>query len=211
MKFSLSLLFSVACLLSSVRAADPVALDQGLTYLRIASLTTSAHDLSDALLKPAPLVIDLRYTANEPEAADVLRVLNSQPRKPTLYVLVSPSTPKPLGEILTSTTTPLTLLGIKGSHPEPQVVVAQAAADDRKAYEALEAGTPLTDLISGKVEKDRFDEASLVTEFKNGNHDAHPPETPADGKNPPAAHLVDRVLQRAAHLHRAVLALKPRG
>jgi hypothetical protein len=192
-------------------AAGPVALDQGLTYLRISSLTQSARELDAALLQPAPLVLDLRYTADEPDAANVLRVLNRQPRKPALYVLVSPATPKALGEILATAATPVTLLGIKGSRPEPAVVVAQSAADDRRAYDALAAGTPLAELISGKVEKDRFDEASLVTEFKNGNHDAHPPETPAGGKAAPAAPLVDRVLQRAAHLHRALLALKPRG
>ena len=211
MKSFLGLLFSVACLLSSARATEPVALDQGLTYLRITSLTKSAFDLKDALQKPAPLVIDLRYTVDEPEAANALRVLNSEPRKPTLYVLVSPSTPAALTEILTKTSTPLVLLGIKGAQPEPEVVVAQSAVDDRRAYDALAAGTPLADLISGKVEKERFDEATLVTEFKSGNHDAHPPETPAvDAKTPPAK-LVDRVLQRAAQLHRALLALKPRG
>ena len=199
------------CLLSAAAAAEPVALDQGLTYLRIASLTTSAFDIKDALLKPAPLVLDLRYTADEPEAVDALRVLNSQPAKPTLYVLVSPATPAAFTEILTKTATPLVLLGIKGSHPEPKVVVAQSAADDRRAYDALAAGTPLADLISGKVEKDRFDEASLVHEFKNGNKDAHPPEASTDGKPAAPAKLIDRVLQRAAHLHRAQLALKPHG
>jgi hypothetical protein len=211
MKYFFSALFSVLSLLSSVQAAEPVTLDQGLTYLRITSLNQSARDLREALLKPAPLVIDLRYTANEPDAVDALRALNSQPAKPTLYILVSPSTPASFTEILTKTSTPLVILGIKGSHPEPEVVVAQSAENDRKAYDALTSGTPLADLISGKVEKERFDEASLVTEFKAGNHDAHPPETPADGKASAPAKLIDRVLQRAAHLHRALLALKPRG
>ena len=140
MKRFLVLLASVACLLSPLRAAEPVTLDQGLTYLRIGSLTQSAFDLKAALQKPAPLVIDLRYTADEPEAINALRVLNSAPRKPTLYVLVSPATPASFGEILATTATPLVLLGIKGSHPEPGVVVAQSAADDRRAYDALAAG-----------------------------------------------------------------------
>ena len=46
-----------------------------------------------------------------------------------------------------------------------------------------------------------------MKEFKNGNHDARPPEGNADGtKTPPP--LTDRVLQRALHLHRALQALK---
>ncbi len=203
------LLFSVACLLSAARAADPVPLDQGLTYLRIASLPASALDLRSALLKPAPIVLDLRYTADEAGAADVLLEFNTVPRKPVIYVLVSPATPRSLSARLAASG--YTLLGIKGSHPEPTVVVAQSAADDKRAYDAFTTGTPLADLISGKVEKERFDEASLVTEFKNGNHDAKPPEATDDGKPAAPPHLVDRVLQRAAHLQRALLALKPRG
>ncbi len=203
----LFVLLSLSSQLSALSfAAEPVPLDQGLTYFRIASLPQSAIDLRAALLQPAPLVLDLRYTADEPGAADVLLEFNTQPRKPTIYVLISPATPKSLSERLAASH--VTLLGIKGSHPEPTVVVAQSAADDRRAYDALDAGTPLADLISGKVEKERFDEASLVHEFKNGNHDAHPPEPPAEDKAAAPAKLVDRVLQRATHLHRALLALK---
>jgi len=201
-------LFSVICLLSSVSAAEPTDLGQGLTYLRVNSLVKSAPDLRAALLRPAPLVLDLRYTADEAGAADALRELNSQPAKPKLYVLVSPATPASLAAILTTTSTPLVTLGVKDSRPAPQVLVAQTAEADRAAYAAHESGTALDKLISGKIEKERFDEATLVHEFKNGNREAHPPEAGPAKPGDPSVALTDRVLQRALHLHRALLALK---
>ena len=131
-------LFLTFCFLASVlcpllQAAAPVELAPGLRYLRIHSLAESAPDLSDALLKPTPLILDLRYVTNEREGADALRALNSQPAKPKLYVLVSPDTPKDVAEILTKTSTPLVTLGIRNSRPAPGVVVEQSAADDRRA------------------------------------------------------------------------------
>jgi hypothetical protein len=213
---SFSFLFLLLILPASISAAEPIDLGQGLAYLRINSLAKSAADLNAALLRPAPLVLDLRYTADEPAAADLLRVLNSQPAKPVLYVLVSPATPAPIGAILSSTSARLMTLGVKGSRPAAQVVVEQTAETDHAAYAALDSGTSLAQLISGKIEKERFDEAMLVHEFKNGNHDAHPPEAgPAPGKEAaappagsPAERLTDRVLQRAVHLHRALQALR---
>jgi hypothetical protein len=207
---SFSFLVLLLILLVSARAAEPVDLGQGLTYLRIISLTKSAEDLNSALLRPATLVLDLRYTVDEPASADILRVLNSQPAKPSLYVLVSRATPASIAGILTSTSTQLVTLGVKDSRPAPQVVVEQTPEADRAAYAAFESGTSLSQLISGKIEKERFDEATLVHEFKSGNHDARPPESgPVPGKAAaPAAPLIDRVLQRAVHLHHALLALK---
>ena len=212
MKRLLFLLSAVFCLLSSVAATAtttaPVELAPGLRYLRIQSLAQSAHALSDALLKPAALVLDLRYVADEPAATDVLRVLDSQPAKPPLYILVSPATPLALANIITATSTRLVTLGIKNSLPPPDVLVAQSADDDRRAYAALDQGTTLEALVSGKLEKEHFDEAELVKEFKSGNHDAHPPEGDPDSTAVVPARLTDRVLQRALHLYLAQQALK---
>ena len=212
--------FSFICLLSSVlcslvRASEPLDLGSGLTYLRIHSLPKSAGDLNAALLRPVPLVLDLRYTADEPDTANILRVLNSQPAKPRLYVLVSPATPAALAEVIATTSARLLTLGVRNSLPAPQVVVEQTAAADRRAYDALEAGMPVAALISGKIEKERYDEATLMSEFKNGNLDPEPPPGPdptAAKPEPPApakdAPPVDRVLQRAVHLQQALLALR---
>ena len=207
--FGLFLALSSLLLAPRSRAAEPADLGQGLTYLRIGSLEKSARDLRAALLHPTPLVLDLRYTADEPAAGDILRVLNSQPARPTLYVLVSPATPSAVAEIVTATPARRTTLGIKGSVPVPDVIIEQTAEADRAAYDAFEAGTTLAQLVSGRIEKERFDEASLVQEFKNGNHDAQPPALPAvTGASAAPTRPTDRVLQRAVHLHRALLALK---
>jgi hypothetical protein len=207
-------LFCLLCLVLcslATHAAEPVELAPGVRYLRIHSLTQSSLELSAALnITQSPaLVIDLRYVASEKDAAEVLKAFNSHPAKPTLYVLVSPETPRDVAEAVTKTWTPLVTLGIRDCHPAAEVVVEQTAADDRSAYDALDNGTPLAALISGKIDKERFDEAELVKEFKNGNHDAHPPEGDADSAKAPTR-LTDRVLQRALHLHQALQALKGR-
>ncbi len=206
----LAFCFLAAVLCPLLGAAAPLELAPGLRYLRIHSLEKSALELADALnLNQTPaLVLDLRYVADEQGAAQAINALNSHPAKPVLYLLVSPETPKDVAAVVAQTPTALVTLGIRGSQPAPEVVVDQSAADDRAAYAAYAAGTPLSQLVSGKVEKERFDEAELVKEFKNGNHDARPPETgKADAAKAPAR-LTDRVLQRALHLHRALQALK---
>ena len=120
---------------------------------------------------------------------------------------------------------------MKESFPVPRVVVDQPADTDRLAYEALESGEPLTKLISGKIGKERYDESVLMKEFLNGNSSATPQtgtdslDFPAEVPKPPAAAvkegelaaakppalLIDRVLQRAVHLHGALIAIKQRS
>jgi hypothetical protein len=209
MKRFSALLFSGLCLLSSARSAEPAELTPGLRYLRVHSLEKSALELANVLnLNKTPaLVLDLRYVANEKGAAQAINALNSQPAKPVLYILVSPETPADVADVIAKTPTRRTTLGIRNSKPKPDVTVEQTAADDRAAYAALDHGTALSALISGKVDKEHFDEAELVKEFNNGNHDAHPPEGDPGGAKAPAQ-LTDRVLQRAVHLHSAVQALK---
>lgn len=205
-------LLSVLCLLSSAQSAETVEtvdLAPGLRYLRIHSLEKSALELAAVLnLNQTPaLVLDLRYVANEKGAAQAINALNSHPAKPVLYILVSPETPAEVAAVISTTPTRLITLGIRNSQPQPKVVVDQTAADDRAAYAALDNGTSLAALVSGKIDKEHFDEAELVKEFNNGNHDARPPEGNPDAAKSPAP-LTDRVLQRALHLHRALQALK---
>ena len=207
--------FFVFCFLTSVfcplvRSSELVDLDPDLGYLRVHSVVAERAAITSALLKHHNLVLDLRYPLDERDAGETLRQeLSTQAAKPRLYVLVSPATPVPVvGIIASSPIRWLVTLGVKGSRPEPQVVVQQSAGADRTAYAALETGTPLAQLVSGHIEKERFDEATLVQEFKNGNLDAKPPETsPAKGAET-SAPPTDRVLQRALHLHRAFQALK---
>ncbi|HVT71808.1 MAG TPA: hypothetical protein VHD61_01620 [Lacunisphaera sp.] len=191
---------------SLARAAAPVDLGSGQAYVRV----HGTADLRD--LPPGALVLDLRYPAGGEDAARELRAwLAARPRTAELFVLVSPMTPPPVATVVAQSGA--VTLGAPGSLPAPGVVVQTEPASDRRAYEAADAGTPIATLISGKVVKERYDEASLVADFNRGDHDAEPPA----GPDPTAAKadkaretpLVDRVLQRAAGLHRALQALRP--
>ncbi len=213
----ISLLFSALCLLCS--GTELTDLGQGLSYLRIHSVAESSVALRKAVPGAGALVLDLRYaTAAEDSPAALQSALAERPAGTTLFILVSPATPASLGPVIT-TVRALTL-GAPGSAPAPKVIVQTDAPADRRAYDALEAGTALTTLIAGKIEKERYDEATLVHEFKNGLPASEPPLTPDPAAAKPAATpekekekpapLTDRVLQRAVHLHRALLALKSR-
>jgi len=206
--------FTCLCLLASgccavSRATEVVDLAADLGYLRIHSLAGEREDLAAALQKPRALILDLRYPLDERAAGETLRLLLAQqPAKSRLYVLVSPATPVPVAGAIAANPDRLITLGLKGSHPEPLVVVSQTASEDRRAAEALAAGTAPADLISGRIDKERYDEAALMQEFKNGNPEPRPPESgPATSDGTPEK-LTDRVLQRALHLHRALQALR---
>jgi hypothetical protein len=191
-------------------------LSPGLFYVRIHAPAEFESQLRDLPPAAGALVLDLRYvTIDEKSAPALAAALARQPAEAPWFVLVSPATPAALAPAITAAHA--LSLGIEGGVPAPRVIVHTAAADDRRAGDALDAGTPPAALISGQLEKERFDEATLVQEFKNGNHDAEPPPdpdpaapapAPAPEKAPP---LTDRVLQRAVHLHAALLALKVRS
>jgi hypothetical protein len=211
--FSFLVLFLVLSSLS--RGTELTDLGQGLSYLRIHSVADSGTALRKAVPGAGALVLDLRYaTANDDSASILQAAVAGRTAGHLLFILVSPATPPALGPFISASST-LTL-GASGSWPAPKVVVQTDANTDRRAYDALDTGTPLAQLISGRIEKERFDEATLVQEFKNGNPDAEPPPTPDPTATPPAGTpekpvpLTDRVLQRAVHLHRALLALKSR-
>ncbi len=192
-------------------------LGQGLAYLRVHSVAANEAALRKATPSAGPLVLDLRYATADDAAAGILRsALAERPSGTLLLILVSPSTPPALGPVIASV--PALTLGAPGSTPAPKVVVQTDAAADRRAFDALDTGTELAKLISGRIEKERFDEATLVQEFKDGVHDPEPPppvnptapKADAPAKDAPPADPIDRVLQRAVHLHRALLAIKLR-
>lgn len=190
------------------RATELTDLGQGLGYLRIHSLAEADGALHKVVPGARALVLDLRYATGDEASAAVAAALAARPTDAPLFVLVSPATPAALAPALAGVLT----LGAPGSTPTPKVVVQTDAATDRRAYDALDAGTPLADLISGQVEKQRYDEASLVDEFNHGDRDPEPPPGPdpttQPGEKPGETKLIDRVLQRAVHLHRALLALR---
>lgn len=197
-------------------AAELTELGNGLNYLRLRTLPESSQPLAAALNNGRPLVLDLRATTIDPErreaAQQVASAIAARTTHQPLFLLVSPKTPPGLLPVKLPSSS--LLLGVAGSQPKPHVVVAQPADADQRAYGAAESGLDLEALVTGKIEKERFDEASLVREFQNGNYSAEPPPTPDPAaKSAPekAPVLTDRVLQRAIHIHRALAALKARS
>jgi hypothetical protein len=194
----------------AAHGTDFTDLGQGLSYVRVPTASDAAGVLQQAGPGVRALVLDLRYTTTSDESTAALKAaIAARPAGSQLFVLVSPATPASLAPALANTLT----LGAPGSKPAPKVVVQTDAVTDRRAHDALAAGTPVAGLISGRIEKERYDEASLVQEFNNGDHDAEPPPGPdptaaKPGEKMPEARLIDRVLQRAVHLHRALLALR---
>ena len=194
---------------------EPTDLGSNLSYLRVHSLADSAPELRSALSARRAFVLDLRYLTASEESLVVLRSAFAQhPREAPLFVLLSPATPSAVVEAINQTPGAFISLGATSTR-SARIEVKADPVSDRRAYDAFDAGTPVDVLISGKLDKERFDEATLMQEFKNGNVDAEPPAGPdptaAKPDHPVAAKEeppVDRVLQRALHLQQAMLALR---
>lgn len=209
----LPVLLAIALAARALAAVEVTELGDGLAYVRVRSLATAAETLDAVLPQGRALVLDLRAGQASVEDPAVLGALLARRRGPgPLYILVGPQTPEAFRVPLARLPSGALTLGIADAKPTPAVVIDQAPDADRRAYEALDAGTPLEKLVSGKIEKERFDEASLVKEFENGNPYAEPPPSPDPAATKPTepkdASPTDRVLQRALHLHRALAALK---
>lgn len=191
-------------------ASDAGDLGEGLGYVRVHRLADALPELERRLSSDPALVVDLRYAkATEQDVPALALALARRAAAAPLFVLVSPQTPAVLVPALIKIVPPALTLGIDGSLPAPAVVVAQPAEVDRRAYDAFDGGMTLAALVTGKIEKERFDEAELVKEFQNGNANAAPPPEPDPSKPADQAPvLTDRVLQRALHLHRALAALR---
>lgn len=224
------LLFALCVSVAS--ATETTDLGQSLSYLRVNELADVAKAVASVVPENRALVLDLRYaTASGDSPARLAAALAARQGPAPLFILVAPGTPPALASVLGKLPPNTTTLGVKDAVPAPRIVVAQAADVDRRAHAALDSGLPLAALINGKIEKERYDEASLVKDFSNGNRDPRPPSpppagrpnapapgTPADPVNPtpnPAAAekvpvLTDRVLQRAVNLHRALFAIRAR-
>lgn len=201
---------------TAATAATPVVapradLGQGLGYLRVHALAESLEEAARTLAQGTALVLDLRgATATDASANDFAALLAQRTGPASLFILVSPRTAPELTASLLRPIPHALRVGVAESLPTAQVVVAQPADADQRAYDAYDRGVALDALITGKIEKERFDEAQLVKEFQSGNPNAAPPPEPDPAAPTPdkAPVLTDRVLQRAVHLHRALLALR---
>jgi hypothetical protein len=193
-------------------------IEPNLTYRRV-------HTLPDDLpaLPPGPatgtLVLDLRFVSASPEAATAFGEwlkARARPQAPVLVLINSGTAPGLLAPLTAPAVPPgVVSIGPAVTDAVPDVAINLAAGDDRTAYDALEHGMPIADLINPKIDKVRHDEAAMARERAAGAgadaEDDTPPvadEKPGPPPAVPPVAPVDRVLQRAVQLHHALLALK---
>jgi hypothetical protein len=204
----LGLLLALSGLIvGGLRAAE---LAPGLTYMRPGIKATPVTGSA---------VIDLRYVTDEASAAPLLTAV--EPGKANdrriILVLVSPETPAGLRRQLIAIPRCLTL-GHAAPELKTDIVVTTSAEADRRAFDALAAGTAPEKLLIENADKMRYDEASLVREHSGATESvedadkAPTPESPnaATPTTPatPEVPVVDAVLQRAVQIHRGLTVLK---
>jgi hypothetical protein len=189
----LVLVFPVTTLTAAAATApDPTDLGHGLKYFRPAA----AAEITPAAVAPAALVLDLRgvSTADASVSAAILAALRARPA-----------------------------VGRAAGDCRPEIAVSTDVTAEQRALVALATGTPPTALLGTPVAgKPRHDEAELAKDHAAGrkpgdlpgDHAPSPaapavePKAPATAPVPAAPPpLVDAVLQRAAQLHRGLLAL----
>jgi len=196
----------------------------GLDYVRIRNLDTETP-----VTARAAMIVDLRgSTGVSPLAATRLAgLLEVRGPGAIRLVLIDRATASNLVGLLKSSPSRLLILGAADSGLALDIAVATTAETDLQAREAIDAGTPLPDLLEQKREKRRYDEAAMVRDHANGlpipesppGADTPNPERdaetggkagtgPAAPKEAKAKPLVDQVLQRAIHVHQALRALK---
>lgn len=189
-------------------------LGSGLRYFRAASLPA---DLPGAAAKVGPLVLDLRFSQTAEGGSSALEAwvrFRATARTPVL-VLVNPGTPAELTGVLAALKAQPGVLTVGSPTPTftPDLALSVPLADDRRAYDALvhESGS-VHALITERAGKPRIDEASIMRERGNPPPPQLPPD-PLTAARPPEAQpapppIVDRTLQRAVHVHRALIALQ---
>ncbi|MGH7945930.1 MAG: hypothetical protein ACREH8_24510 [Opitutaceae bacterium] len=199
-------MIGLVMVLVSAAFAVPIEreLGSGLLYMRV-------HTLPDDLpAKPAgrvpPCILDVRYVRADAEAAAAFSAwLKSRATLRTpVFVLANADTASPLLKVLAAHArgTGIVVLGIERGSFRPDVAVTGSPEDERRAYDALEGGASINTLLTDNPDKVRNDEASLSRDrLAEASADAA-----KDGKKAPPP--VDLTLQRAMHLHRALVALK---
>lgn len=202
----LPFLFVLAAAASS--PAQAVRLAPDLDYVRPG---VDAEAAAKTLASGAA-VLDLRYVTDRSAAAPLLSALGTSGTgagRPLVIALVSPETDPALRARLAGLPRVLTL-GRADADLRTDIAVNTPADSDRRACDALAAGTPPDKLIVENAGKLRYDERSLVREHQTGSSEnpadkAGPDAGAADAAEPP---VIDAVLQRAVQVHRGLVTLR---
>ncbi len=216
-------------MLPSFAAAKPLILDlgQGLTYHRAYALPADLPAASPA--RPQPLVLDLRYTTGGTDAATALAAwlkFRARPRTPVFILANTETSPSLRAALDERDSSPgLIVLGVINPDFTPDLALTVDKKTERIAYEFLNKSESATNLITPPLEKPRNDEAALTAEWHpdratsnssvapalptdHGKRTKTAAAAPSDPAAPAPPPLIDAVLQRAVHLHRALVALR---
>jgi hypothetical protein len=210
-------LLGLSLIAGCVANAAPIERDlgEGLKYFRAHVLPA---DLPAADVKPGVIVLDLRYALAEADASTALDAWLKfrATEKTPVFVLLNADTALALRDEVTGAgdRPGLITIGRTTAETAPDIVVETGVEQERRAYDALEKNVPVESLIRENAAKPRVDEASIMharAEQNDSSDEFFGPERPrlpeAKAEAPPPP-LVDRTLQRAVQLHRALLALK---
>jgi hypothetical protein len=205
--FKRSVLFLVLAVAGAIAAPLERDLGNGLAYFRIRELPADLSAQPPARLGPS--VIDLRYVRAEPGAAAAFLAwmkFRASSRSPH-FVLANGETSRALLTPLTEQprSAGVVVVGIPARGFNPHVAVSSSPANERRAYDALENGAPLVALLTDNPNKVRNDEASLSKD-RLAEASADAADDALGGKR--VAPPIDATLQRAVHLHRALVALR---
>jgi hypothetical protein len=196
--------------LSATAVAAPLTRDLGLglLYQRVHQLPADLPTAESE--RKEPCVLDLRYVQGDAQAAALLDGwlrFHATAHTP-VFVLANAATGAALLTPLAAhgPSPGLVVLGIASENFAPDIALTASPETEKRAYEALEAGTDLGTLLADNPDKPRNDEAHLAHEKDAETVAADPADKPAASSAPPP--LIDVTLQRAVQLHRTLLALK---
>lgn len=164
-------------------------------------------------------MLDLRYAHGDRSAADALAAwLKSRAHARTpIFVLANAETDPALLALLSrhDPNDGILLLGSPSPGFAPDIAVKTSPDAERRVYDAFETQADPLALLKENAAKVRNDEARLSREHlpAPAAEDPAGDNAPVPGEKTPApptppAPPIDYVLQRALHLHRALLALK---
>jgi hypothetical protein len=201
------LILWVLLIFAPLASAAPIEREvgNGLIYLRVRELPADLPARTGG--RVAPCVVDLRYVETNAEGAAAFGtwIKSRATRRTPVFVVANADTARPLLKELSTLErgNGVVVVGIPRGAFKPDVAVTASAEDERRAYDALERGVAIGALRVDNPNKVRNDEASLSKD-RLAEASADTTDTSKKEERPP----VDAALQRAVHLHRALVALK---
>lgn len=180
-------------------------LGEGLGYVRLQELPGDLipSDTSHVI----PSVVDVRYLLADTASASAFATwLNVRARsRAPVFVLANEATSPEVLQLLSrrAAGSGVVVVGAQAQRFEPDIMVLTTRENERRAYEALAEGASLGSLLTDNPGKVRHDEASLSRD-RSEEPSVEPAGSGSTAERPP----LDVTLQRAVHLHRALMALR---